>query len=350
MEKRTGNRGACCLGASVLALALFAWMASYAVRGEPCLLDQSTRLIDASFWNQEFGSYFWENDRAVLTFRPEGKTVRAVSVDVSTRAETPHTALTREIARGGNDVVAWRLSRDGRLLLWCDLGGKMPIWTASDLSGKRVQTWKQASIANLPMWLTDNRRWLGAGILSKRQDPGKLFSSVGNVLGIYDVSGLNRSLAPTPGPCNWPVGITSDNHVVALHWVGPNAAGNGAIEWYEYSLDSTPTAGPHGKAVMPRAAAGLREAELSPDGGRIAVLVQYNYLSPVEQLLGRFLHVPVHSHQKVGLWVVNRGRGDASLVGSEEGPAPFGLLWSLDGQRLSYIQNGTLYSVAAPRH
>jgi hypothetical protein len=56
----------------------------------------------------------------------------------------------------------------------------------------------------------------------------------------------------------------------------------------------------------------------------------------------------MHPHQKVGLWVVNRADRRAHLVGSEEGPAPFGLLWTPDGKRLSYIQNGTLYSVAAP--
>ena len=344
MEKRAGNRGTSCLGASVLALALFGWLASYAVRGEPRLLDRSNRLIDASFWSQDFGSYFWENDHSVLTFRPEGKSERAVSVDVFTRTETPRAALSSAIAGGGTGVRSWRLSPDGRRLLWCDLSNQVPAWTATELNGTCIKRWKNTSFGFLPLWLPDSRRWFGAAE-GNRNSP----FVTGSEFGVYDVVGPSYNLKPTPGPSRWPIGVTPNNHIVSLQWVAQTASGNGAVEWFEYSLEPKPTAGPHGKAVMPRTAVGVTEAELSPDGSLIATLVQYSYLSPLEQILGQYLHVPVTPRQKVGLWIVNRDRCDATLVGSEEGPAPFGLLWTPDGNRLSFIQNGSLYSVKVPR-
>ena len=53
------------------------------------------------------------------------------------------------------------------------------------------------------------------------------------------------------------------------------------------------------KAVMPKTASALAEAELSPDGKQVAVFVQYTYLSPLETLIARYLPGKIHPHEKV---------------------------------------------------
>ena len=137
MEKR-GRRAACCWLFAGGTIALFAALATYVLRPEPGLLDGAARLANAGTWVHGFGSYFWETDRSVLTFRPSGAGVRAVSVQTGSGAETERTKLSMDLVNAGAGVREWRLSRGGRYLLGAARSAADRI--LRDLSGTRLKS------------------------------------------------------------------------------------------------------------------------------------------------------------------------------------------------------------------
>ena len=342
MEKRGRRPAVCCwLAGAAAATGLFA-SATFLLKPEPGLLDHATRLANASTWVPGFGGYYWESDHSVLTFRPYLRGVRAVTVDVTTASETDHSALSNNIVSGGQSVVQWRLSRDGQYLLWYNNTGRRGTWNVSDLTGRLLKTWPLKN-GFAAMWLADGHSWLEShpGAFGVPFNPPAAQSACT----VHSLTGADRKKIPISGPYDWPMGITLDNQVVSMQWSGTNGLSAGRIDWYTYPLTEKPAAFEHNSAPMPRSATGLVEAELSPRGDRIACFVGYSYLSPLEELVQRFLPGSVHPHTKVGLWVIHRDGRGMSLIGSEEGGSPFGLLWTPDGKRVSFVDHGTLYSV-----
>jgi len=336
--KRRGRSGTCFCISAILGIALLAIVAAYVLRPEPGLLDHAARLVGAMSWSPGFGSYFWESDRSILTFRPTSHSVRAVSVDLPTGSETERSGLTEDIRSWGTAINGWRLSPDGMLLLWRSQSSGPAEWHVSNLMGKRVRTWQDGEDGIAPLWLRDSRSWL-EGLYSYSGVP------YGRTGVIHSLEGKDLQCGAMPGPYEWAIGVTPGREVISFRWSGPTRGAGAQIEWFVYSLSAKPGLSQHCKVPMPDSATGVAEAELSGDGTRIACFVRYTYLSSLEKLLARFVPKMIHVHSKVGLWILRRDGRGTQLVGSEEGGAPYGLLWTPDDKRISFVLNNTLYSV-----
>jgi hypothetical protein len=276
--------------------------------------------------------------------------VRAVTVDTGTGAETPRGALSADLAQTGGGLIEWRLSRDGRYLLWLDDQSAPPIWWVSDLSGRRVRRWPAVSTSTLPIWLADGSGWLeGVSSSAVVMSGGGPMSCT-----LHGLTGADRKYGAVPGPFNWLEGATPDGRVIAVSPAPasgrPFAAGEFTpvqLAWYVYRLVPKPTVASHGVVAIGPHAAGVLEAESSPDGSRLACLVQTSYNSPLEALVSRFLRIVVQPHEGVDLWLVRLDGSGARLIGSEANGTPFGLLWTQDGKRLSFVDHGALWTVPA---
>ena len=344
MERRRRRSPGLCLVAGAAAVAAMAISASLILQPEPGLLDHASRLADARSWLSGFGGYFWENGHSVLTFRKQQIGVAAISVDISTGAETQHAALSSDLRQGVPDQLQRRLSPDGRCLLWPRLDRTSLTWCASDLNGTRLKNWvmaRQPTGAVGPLWLSDGRTWV------EIRDATNYSGTYAVLYVCHSLNSSDRSSKSISGLPVWTVGVAPDNGVVALQWLTGGSSGGDRIAWSEYKPFPKPGGIVTKTVPMPEAATGLDEAELSPRGDRIACLVHYTYLSPLEKLLQRFFAVRIQPHEKVGLWVIRRDGGGKRLVGSEDGGSPFGLLWTQDGRRLSFVDHDSLYSVSA---
>ncbi len=117
MESRGRRKTGCCWWFAVGTIGVFALLTATVLRPEPGLLDGATRVADARSWIPQFGGYFWESERSILTFRSYINGVRIVSVEIGSGAETERTALSADIRSGGATAADWRLSHAGRYLL-----------------------------------------------------------------------------------------------------------------------------------------------------------------------------------------------------------------------------------------
>jgi Tol biopolymer transport system component len=281
-----------------------------------------------------YGGYFWVSDRAVLSFRPRDNGVQAVQVDLPTGRETPIPALSEDFQQANASLVSvWRLSPDGRWLVWrYDDNAHAPFWIVSDLEGKRVKRWKLQPSSSMPLWLPDHRRWVET--INSPND-------VGLQPVVHSLDGPDVKSATITGPFTWALGVTPDGRILTLEW----RQNRGSISWYEYSLSSHHVPPVTHSLSTPRTADGILEAELSPDGDRIACFAHYLYLTPLEKLLRRVLPAQIHPHEKMGLWILKRDGSGMRLVGSEDGATASGLLWTPDGKHVSFYDNNILYAV-----
>jgi hypothetical protein len=333
MEKRSRRSSGMCWLAGMFSVLLAAVAANLFFASEPGLLDHAKRLARTGAWIPEYGGYFWESDQSALSFRLADYGVSAVSVDVTTESETPRITLSNDFMGSHAGIPSqWRLSPDGKLLVWRIDNVNTPLWVVSDLAGKRLKTWKQSPGSYSPLWLPGNRRWLEY-----------TNSIVGLRPVIHILDGPDVLCAPITGPFTWPLGITPDERVVTFEWHPENAR----VTWYEYPIASKPAPAVCHSVAVPKAADNLLEAELSPKGDRIACFVHYSYLSPLERLLQRFLSAQIKPHQKIGLWVIQKNGSRVKLLGAEDGKTASGLLWTPDGRRISFYDHGMLFSVPA---
>lgn len=330
------NRGSSAMWwfAVMVILLIIGSAAAIVFASEPGLLDHATRLASTGSWVAGYGGYYWESDRSVLSFRPAGIGVNAVSVDITTGAESPRLTLSNDFIGSKAEIPAqWRLSPDGKYLVWRIDNVGVPRWVVSDLAGRRVKTWKQSYGSYSPLWLAGNRRWME-----------HTNGNRGLVPIIHSLDGPDVRCAPITGPFSWPLGVTPDARVVTFEWHPEKYQ----IVWYEYPLAPKPAPATSRSVVMPKSADALIEAELSPTGDRIACLVHYTYLSPIERLMVQFLRQTIKPHQKLGLWILHRDGSHTRFLGAEESSSASSLLWTPDGKRLSLYDHDALYSVPVP--
>jgi hypothetical protein len=310
---------------------------------EPALLDHATRIAPTANWIQSYGGYFWQSDKAVLAFRPFESSLTALNVGVDTGQETPLIGLTVGWKRTmANEVSNWRLSPDGRLLLWEDTlpssTRSRPLnarWIASSLDGVKQKSWTASNNSFAPLWFPDNRRWVEA----IRSNNGQ-----GTLPIIHDMEGKDIRCAPIQGPFTWPLAVTPEERLLTLEW----QQRSGQVLWYEYPLRPESAPSVVTSVTMPKGVSGLIEAELSPQGDRIACLVAYIRLSPLESLLKRFFpDFGPRVQERIALWVFRRDGKDSRLLGVESGRTASGLLWSPDGRRISLYDHDSLYSIPA---
>lgn len=309
---------------------------------EPGLLDHAVRIARTETWAQGYGGYFWQSGKSLLAFHPSGSSVLAVNVSAETGSETPLSGLTASLAHGTPDGLSqWRLSPNGSLLIWEDAWQPANAtedapshWIVCSLDGVKRKTWTVPDEGSfMPLWFPDNRRWVEA----KRDT-----QSNGVIPIIHNMDGKDTVCAPIKGAFTWPLAVTPEERLLTLEW----RQMDGHITWFEYPL--TPQSQPPviTSIPLPKGAGGLIEAEVSPQGDRIACLVSYLRVPPQNRLLKRFLpNLAAPEQTRTALWIFRRDGKESRMIGAENGNLASGLLWSPDGKHVSLYDHASLYLI-----
>ncbi|HLJ55459.1 MAG TPA: hypothetical protein VKT77_10510 [Chthonomonadaceae bacterium] len=316
-------------------------IAAYVFRSEPGLLDHATPVADASSWMPEYGGYFWLDNRRLLAFRPAGMSVQAVRVPAGGSSAVALPELSGALQRGGGvSVATWRLSRDGTRLLWNSVanGG----WSLTDVA-TGVTTRQRAGSGNMALWSPGSRTWLDIR-------PPRAQARTVSVAEIgLDGREMGRPGGDMHSQSGWAIGVTPRRTIVFFDPARLSQGTSPQCQWSEETIGASPRLVSHGLTALPEYASGITEAELSPDGTRIALLVQSDYESPLDRLLARFFHIPSKPRVKARLWVVRTDGSGKALVGAEADGIPFGVMWRTDGASISLVDHGKLYTIPAPK-
>ena len=299
---------------------------------KPSLLSKATPLVVGTAWVQSYGGYFWENDHTVLTFRQTQNRVEAVSVDVLTGGEVLHPQLSKLIAQSAStDVGYWRLSPDGGRLLWRNVL-RMPgpsQWSVSELNGKTQRMTNAVQGGNAAFWAPGTRDWLELRY-------NDVIAST-----IHHERGKDQSLSPLDDSLNFPFAYSPDGRVLSIDQPDKKRV----FGWTEYDLAKRPVAHSSRRITRPEGCETVFEAELSPDGDKVACLFTAPIESGFTKILERFIpnYQPASEHSE--LWVFSRDGAKRHLVGVENGIAITGVLWTQDSKRISLLGGGKLYTV-----
>ncbi len=304
--------------------------------GERPLLDRATPVVtETERWIQEYGGYFWISNREILSFRQVGRgNVQAYRVDIATGGARPLLALNRSLRGTVTDTAQWRLSPDGKWLVWPNLRTSIPRWVASSLDDSRTITWPVlGNRPSGPLWLPGNNRWVEFAFVGYN----------GAQPWIHNLDGTTERGPLINGAFRWPMGITATARVVSLEMDS-----NEALQGDTYSLVSSSAPPQTFTISLPRGTQSTVEAELSPQGDRLAYLLRSERQSAIQ----RFLHtlipgVDAPTINQYSLWVSRLDGSGAHRIGDEEGPTVTGLLWTPDGKRLSFFCNNNLYTIPA---
>ncbi len=300
---------------------------------KPSLLAKATPLVVGTAWVQSYGGYFWENDHTVLTFRQAQNSVEAVSVDVLNGGETLHPRLSKLISHSSsNDVGYWRLSPDGGRLLWRNVL-RMPgpsQWSVSELNGKTQRMTNAVQGGNSAFWAPGTRDWLELRY-------NDVIAST-----IHRERGKDQSLSPLDESLNFPFAYSPDGRVLSIDQPDKK----GVFGWTEYDLTKRPVARSSRKIKRPEGCETVFEAELSPEGDKVACLFTAPIESGFTKILERFIPNYQSASEHSELWVFSRDGAKRHLVGVENGVAITGVLWTQDSKRISLLGAGKLYTVS----
>lgn len=306
---------------------------------DPELLKRARLLAPSQGWIQQYGGYFWISNSDALSFRNSNPGVKAQRMNATSETEQTLTGLTERLKFANiNQTANWRLSPDGKWLLWRDNHAKKAKFVVSSLEGKDARSWPVPPYGNAsPLWLADNKHWVELAFANNQ-------TTILPV--IHGLDGTNVSCAPISGPLTFPVGITPDTKLLTLEFTPTD----GKLTWYEFPIQTKLEPAMSHSIALPRNTASLFEAEVSPDGSSIGCLMVTDVIPPLEKLK-RLINPTINilSSQKKSLWIINRDGSGKRLLGTEENSQAAGLLWSQDGKNITLYDNGTLYSIPAGR-
>jgi hypothetical protein len=313
-------------------IAVFCWLL---YMGERPLLERATPVVAGTErWIQEYGGYFWASDQEILSFREVGRgNVHAYRVDIVTGAARPLMTLNTLLRGSARDTAFWRLSPDGKWLVWLNLTPPRPHWVASPLDGSPSVTWPVLGNSQGPLWLPGNQSWVEFSLQGMNTA----------VPWIHNLDGTVQHGPTINGSLRWPIGVTSTNRVLSVEMPM-----NAILQNVTYSLTSPPTPAQTYQVALPGSTGTAIETELSPQGDRVAYLLHSERQSPVQQ----FLHWLIPSADspsiaRYSIWVSRVDGSQTHRIGDEEGHAVTALLWTPDGKHLSFFCNNTLYTVPA---
>lgn len=296
------------------------------------LLYRATPVVDTQRWLQQYGGYFWESDRSILSFRSAGRGgVQAFRVNVATGSSRPLMTLNRTLRGSASATSLWRLSPDGKWLIWQNLQAPRARWTASTLDGLQRVTWPISNPTGGPLWLADNRRWVE--FVSHRQ------AGVQPLL--HSLDGKTVRGTPITGPFNWPMGVNAQERVISLDF-----RQGAALTISEYGLMQGAVPARRFTAKLPNGMLSESEAELSPQGDRLAYILRTANVSPLQRLLA-WLLPPADSRAtyRDTLWVSRADGSEMRKLGEEAGSTVSGLMWMPNGRRISFFCQDRLYTL-----
>jgi hypothetical protein len=287
------------------------------------------RVANASTWVRTYDAYCWDTN-ASQVFLEKQPPRRVMHFDDTSASIT---LLTRDGSDPIAAAVALRTARpspDGKWLLSRPIGGTDV--SAYEMSTHRVVKWKAAARSMIyALWFPDSRRW----VEFDQTPDGRGAQPI-----IHSLDGPDRRMATITDTFIWPIGTVPTSHVL-------NARNQEHLELWEYDIEGdvkTPKRHPIG---LPTSAS-VYEVEGSPDGTRVAYLVQENTGSFVARLLERILPARKDpSKNFMSVWVSRTDGTALHRIGFERASEAAGLQWSPDGKRLSLFLDDGFYVVPA---
>lgn len=351
------------LGAGLFVVIVLAvTLASHAGHAKDDLLARATRVASVQGWPLGDGEVFWNDPYLWLSdhelFHFTGDTMHGYQplyLDTRTCADVPAPGLTPTY--GGHIASA---SPDGRWVLW-DTGkweNSRHILAATSRDGARTMKWPEARDVweDQGFWLSDSRRWVAITY----QPTGQTFQghpASARSLAIYSVD--------KPGVIGMPLlndtgtsrilGVTPQDKIILCDATGeqPITPGQRAqpLTLLERSLDPKHPQERQVQVARPDERADTTRFLLSPQGDRIAWFLFSARPSTIEGWLSLWTkHGYLVGRETLDVWV---GRLDGSAphkIGGMSGSHvsfPAGPRWTPDGKRISFVNNGILYTVPA---
>ncbi|MCW3101037.1 MAG: hypothetical protein JWL77_6655 [Chthonomonadaceae bacterium] len=287
------------------------------------------RVADASTWTRTYSGYYWDTNETqiVISGRSFKQTLRLID-RTSQTIPVPLESMGRDLWTQVPQGV--RPSPDGKWQLFEHTG--FPYCAAVEMSTHRVVKWKAAARSmTYVLWFPDSRRW----VEFDQTPDGRGAQPI-----IHSLDGPDRRMTPITDTFIWPIGTVPASHVL-------NARNQEHLELWEYDIEGdvkTPKRHPIG---LPTSAS-VYEVEGSPDGTRVAYLVQENTRSYVARLLERILPARRDpSKNLMSVWVSRTDGSALHRIGFERASEAAGLQWSPDGKRLSLFLDEGFYVVPA---
>ncbi len=301
---------------------------------QPSIVTKASPLVTAEGWIQNYGGYFWEDEKNILAFRSVQSGLQAISVDIETGKETSLAGLTKAFANAKTgDVANWRLSSDGKRLLWRSrsINRQESLWSISDLDGKALKSWRCRTSLSSPLWMPDTESWL------------EMKPSSGSDPIIHSIASKDTVLTTINSQPSFAFSVSPDRKLISMNQ--PDRRGN--FSWNEYSLTTAPVFVTTRDLRLPKGCDGIQEAEMSPDGKQVAILFTAVQTSTLENLVRRLLPNSGFANQThLQLWVFSRDGNQRHLIGAETGAAISGVLWTLDSRQVSFMTHGKLFRIS----
>jgi hypothetical protein len=285
-----------------------------------------TYTADASTWVRSYDGYYWETNEAQIFFT-ESASRTILRLDDRSKLVTSAVAVSAQQALA-QSIEAPRPSPDGKWLL---VRQRSPMgFTAVETSARRVIQWKSTRNSLLyALWMPDSRHWVEFA----QSASGKSIQPI-----IHALDGPDRKTAEISDSFIWPIGTTWNAHVL-------NARNEAHVELWEYDLEGNLKAPQKHRVALPDHTA-VSEVEGSPDGSRVAYLVQEEPSSLIRRLLSRMM--PVRSNStNISLWVSRTDGSGLRQIGFETIKEAGGVQWSPDSKRLSLFLDKGFYIVPA---
>ena len=300
---------------------------------QPSMVSRATLLTSTGDWVQSYGGYFWRDDKNALAFRAIQGGLQAVNVEVSSGKETTLDALTASLKKAGTtDVGNWRLTSDGKLLLWRSrvVSERESLWSITDLSGKNLRTWKCPVWNSSPLWMAQKGEWL------------ELRTGGATTPVVHSLNGKDSKLSRIGAFLNFAFAVSPDNKLICMNQ--PDRSGN--FSWEERPLSPKPLDMTLRTLSLPKGCDSIQEAEMSPDGENIAILFNSSSSTALENIMQRFLpNSRFANRPHLQLWVFSRDGNQRRFLGTENENSVSGILWTLDSKSVSFMTNGKLYRV-----
>lgn len=344
---------------------------------EPLLLNQATRIADASNWDFRWTTYHWINDHEVLYFaetvpddadtEDDEETDEAGFLfckhDILTGRDTYLATLTRLAQNSFSKRSYTLISPDGKRICWTGEGSwgtikgrkkaasppprEDSIWIAT-LEGKEPQVWERGRYSWLG-WMADSTHLVEYPI-----DGGTNRVLCGTVYDIQSHTPLQRLslLADKPNKM-----IASNNHLLATEPTSrPETESNTAVI-YAADLNRKTQTSQRYLIRLPFPAEIWDEC-FAPQGDKIVwPLVQKDSLPPIYGWLHR--HISAFNPPrapKLSLWVSRIDGSDMHEIGSlalksspyggvDSRDMPRDISWNPDGKRISFLYHDGLYAV-----
>ncbi len=304
---------------------------------------KATYHTDATFWAQNYDDYAWETPKTLMLFGANTPGLASTKVrryDTS-RAATELLAPTLKHYMGiAGHCNRQRLSPNGEWLLVVDTSTF--DFVAQNTKTKQQIKWKHRvvsgvnrnliDVAGYLLWMSDCRRWIE---LSRNRIDG------GVTPVIHSLDGPDRKARKITTWSDWPIGVTPEGHLLCATHTQP------LIIW-DYDLNPNPIPSQQHRVSLPTSDR-IVEIEGSPDGKRIAYLVQENRTSSIPQWIARLLPLFARTDKKVfSVWISNVDGSKLRRIGYENVESAGALQWTPDGKKFSLFLDNTFYVVPVP--